>query len=167
VNFRLAAAVFDSHLTAIDRSNRAAQQGPGGGGNVMWFWQEAATWPIWPTWPDFAALARRMADDESGLRREFWRKLKREVASIPFLEDALTAHYCAFDRNTPIHVKAVLVGAIVYFVAPDDLVPDYLSIIGLADDAAVLGMAIKLMSSHIKPEHREAARRMVARLREG
>jgi uncharacterized membrane protein YkvA (DUF1232 family) len=127
----------------------------------MWFWQEAVTWP------DFATLARRVADDESELRRKFWRKLKREVASVPFLEDVLTAHYCAFDRNTPIHVKAMLVGAIVYFVAPDDLIPDYLPIIGFADDAAVLGMAIKLMSSHIKPEHREAARRTVARLREG
>jgi uncharacterized membrane protein YkvA (DUF1232 family) len=126
----------------------------------MWSWQEAVAWP------DLAALTRRIADDESGLRRKFWRKLKREVASIPFLEDVLTAHYCAFDRNTPIHVKAVLVGAIVYFVAPDDLIPDYLPIIGYADDAAVIGMAIKLMSSHIKPEHREAARRMVARLRE-
>jgi uncharacterized membrane protein YkvA (DUF1232 family) len=127
----------------------------------MWFWQEAVTWP------DFATLACRVADDESELRRKFWRKLKREVASVPFLEDVLTAHYCAFDRNTPIHVKAMLVGAIVYFVAPDDLIPDYLPIIGFADDAAVLGMAIKLMSSHIKPEHREAARRMVVRLREG
>jgi len=61
----------------------------------------------------------------------------------------------------------VLDGAIFYFVVPDDLVPDYLPIIGYADDAAVIGMAIKMMSSHIKPEHREAARRMVARLREG
>jgi uncharacterized membrane protein YkvA (DUF1232 family) len=127
---------------------------------LQWSWQEAVPWP------DFAALARRMADDESALRRKFWRKVKREFASVPFLEDALTAHYCAFDRHTPVHVKAVLVGAIVYFVVPDDIVPDYLPIIGYADDAAVLGMAIKLMSSHIKPEHREAARRMVARLRE-
>jgi uncharacterized membrane protein YkvA (DUF1232 family) len=127
---------------------------------LQWPWQEAVAWP------DFAALARRMADDEKDLRREFWRKVKREFASVPFLEDALTAHYCAFDRHTPLHVKAVLVGAIVYFVLPDDIVPDSLPIIGYADDAAVLGMAIKLMSSHIKPEHREAAKRMVARLRE-
>jgi uncharacterized membrane protein YkvA (DUF1232 family) len=118
-------------------------------------------------WPDFAALARRMAEDESALRRKFWRKVKQEVASIPFLEDVLTAHYCAFDRHTPIHVKAVLVGALVYFVMPDDLVPDYLPIIGVADDAAVFGLAFKMMSSHIKPEHREAARRMIVRLREG
>jgi uncharacterized membrane protein YkvA (DUF1232 family) len=126
----------------------------------MWFWQQAAPWS------DFAALTRRMADDEADLRRKLWRKLKREIATIPFLEDVLTAHYCAFDHQTPVHVKAMLVGAIVYFIAPDDLIPDYLPIIGYADDAAVLGMAIKLMSSHIKPEHREAARRMVARLRE-
>jgi uncharacterized membrane protein YkvA (DUF1232 family) len=64
------------------------------------------------------------------------------------------------------HVKAVLVGAIVYFVMPDDLIPDFLPIIGYADDAAVLGAAVKLMSSHIKPEHREAARRTLARIRE-
>jgi len=135
----------------------------------MGFWEQAAKRSDFRPdfWPDFAGLTRRMAADESALRRQFWRKIKREVASVPFLEDVLTAHYCAFDRNTPVHVKAVLVGAIVYFVVPDDLVPDYLPIIGYADDAAVLGMAIKMMSSHIKPEHREAARRMVAQLREG
>jgi uncharacterized membrane protein YkvA (DUF1232 family) len=127
----------------------------------MWFWQEAAAWP------DFGALTRRLAEDESALRQKLWRKLKHEVASLPFLEDVLTAHYCAFDRNTPVHVKAVLVGAIVYFIAPDDLVPDSIPLLGYADDAAVLGMAIKLMSKHIKPEHREAARRVVVRLREG
>ena len=54
----------------------------------MWFWQQAATRPDF--WPDFAALTRRMADDEAGLRRKLWRKLKREVATIPFLEDVLT-----------------------------------------------------------------------------
>jgi len=135
----------------------------------MGFWEQAATWSDFRPdfWPDLAALTRRMAADEIELRQKLWRKLKREVAGVPFLEDVLTAHYCAFDRNTPVHVKAVLVGAIVYFVVPDDLIPDSLPIIGYADDAAVLGMAIKMMSSHIKPEHREAARRMVARLREG
>jgi uncharacterized membrane protein YkvA (DUF1232 family) len=135
----------------------------------MGFWEQAAKWSDFRPdfWPDLASLSRRMADDERGLRRKFWRKLKSEVATLPFLEDVLTAHYCAFDRHTPVHVKAVLVGAIVYFVMPDDLIPDYLPIIGYADDAAVIGMAIKLMSSHIKPEHREAARRTVTRLREG
>jgi len=38
-------------------------------------------------------------------------------------------------------------------------------VFGYADDAAVLAAALKLFSSHIKPEHREAAGRTLARLR--
>jgi uncharacterized membrane protein YkvA (DUF1232 family) len=125
----------------------------------MWFRQQAASWQ------DFAALTRRVTSDERDLRRSFWRKLKQEAANIPFLEEMLTAHYCAFDRQTPFYVKAVLVGAIVYFVVPDDLIPDNIPLIGYADDAAVLAAAFKLVSSHIKPEHREAAQRTLARLR--
>ncbi len=128
----------------------------------MGFWQQTAVWPDL-SWLDLAALGRRIAADEEELRRKFWRKLKREAASMPLVEEVLTAYYCAFDRNTPIYVKVVLVGAIVYFVVPEDLVPD--TLLGLADDAAVLGVAFKLMSSHIKPEHRQAAQDAVARLR--
>ncbi|MFY9692905.1 MAG: YkvA family protein [Xanthobacteraceae bacterium] len=132
----------------------------------MGFWQQAAAWPdfSWPdSWPDFSALGRRVVSDEAELRQKFWRKVKREAAGIPFLEDALTAYYCAFDRTTPLYVKAILVGAIVYFAVPDDLLPD--TLLGLADEAAVLGAAFKLISSHIKPEHRQAAQAMLARLR--
>jgi uncharacterized membrane protein YkvA (DUF1232 family) len=128
----------------------------------MRFWQQTASWQ------DFAALTRGMASSEEALRRKLWRRILREAASLPFLEELLTAHYCAFDRHTPLYVKAVLVGALVYFVVPGHLVPKipkYFSMIGLADDAAVLGAAVKAVSSHIKPEHRQAARRRIARLR--
>ena len=124
----------------------------------MRFWAQAASWP------DFAALTRSVAGDEAGLRRRFWRRLLREAAGIPFLEDVLTAHYCAFDRHTPLYVKAMLVGAIVYLALPDRLLPH--SLIGLADEAAVFAAALKAVSSHIKPEHREAAGLMMARLRD-
>jgi uncharacterized membrane protein YkvA (DUF1232 family) len=129
----------------------------------MWFRQQAAA--ASGTWEDIAALTRRMTQDEAGLRRRLWRKLLREAAGLPFAEEVLTAHYCAFDRKTPVYVKAVLVGAIVYFVVPDHLIPKYISLVGLADDAAVIAVAIKAVSTHIKPEHREAARRTLARLR--
>jgi uncharacterized membrane protein YkvA (DUF1232 family) len=125
----------------------------------MWFRQRTASWQ------DFAALTRRMTSDEEGLRQKFWRKLKREAANIPFLAELLTAHYCAFDRQTPFYVKAALVGAMIYYVVPDDLIPDSIPVIGYADDAAVFAAAFKLLSSHIKPEHREAAQRTLARLR--
>ena len=70
----------------------------------------------------------------------------------------LAAYYCAFDRATPLRVKATLIGAIAYFVLPVDAIPDVLPVIGFTDDAAVLAATIKLVSSHIRPVHRDAAR---------
>ena len=95
---------------------------------------------------------------ERRLRRQFWAKAKRVGASLPFAEDLLAAYYCAFDRNTPLHVKAALVGAIAYFVLPFDAIPDMLPLLGYTDDAAILATALKLVAGHILPEHRDAAR---------
>ena len=96
--------------------------------------------------------------DENALRESFWLKLRRVVGQLPFAEDLLAAYYCAFDRTTPLPVKATLLGAIAYFVLPTDAIPDYIPIIGYTDDAAVLAIAVKMVSDHIKPVHRQAAR---------
>jgi uncharacterized membrane protein YkvA (DUF1232 family) len=117
------------------------------------------------SWADIETLTRRLAADEGELRRSFWKKLKGLAARLPFAEDLIAAHYCAFDRRTPLHVKAALVGALAYFVLPTDFIPDVLPVIGYTDDAAVLAGAIKLVAAHITPEHREAARRTLARMR--
>ena len=111
-----------------------------------------------------AAFWRREDNDDSSLRRSFWRKLKRVAAHIPFAEELLAAYYCAFDRDTPLPVKATLVGALAYFILPVDAIPDVLPVIGFTDDAAVLATAIKLVASHIRPAHREAARSTLAKL---
>jgi uncharacterized membrane protein YkvA (DUF1232 family) len=110
---------------------------------------------------------RRFAANEQAARRKLWRKLRALAASLPFAEDLLAAHYCAFDRETPAHVKAVLLGAIAYFIVPSDLIPDYIPMIGYTDDAAVLATAINLVASHLTADHREAARRLLSRLRDG
>jgi uncharacterized membrane protein YkvA (DUF1232 family) len=107
--------------------------------------------------------ARQAERDEARVRRGFWSKAKRVAARLPFAEDLLSAYYCAFDRSTPIQVKAALLGALAYFVLPVDLIPDILPVLGYADDAAVLATALRLVASHIRPEHREAARQALAR----
>ena len=116
-------------------------------------------------WMDAEAPASHAAADEEQVRRRFWRKLRKLAARLPFAEDLIAAHYCAFDRETPAHVKAALVGALAYFVLPADLIPDVLPVIGYTDDAAMLAAAIKLVASHITPDHREAARRTLMRMR--
>jgi uncharacterized membrane protein YkvA (DUF1232 family) len=118
------------------------------------------------TWneADYSAPdADRVARDEEAVRRGFWKKARRVAAGLPFAEDLLAAYYCAFDHETPMQVKAALVGALAYFVLPFDFVPDVLPVLGFADDAAVLATALRLVAGHMRPEHREAARRALER----
>jgi len=110
-------------------------------------------------------LAKDYAKDHARVRREFWAKIKKVVSKLPFAEDLLSAYYCAFDRQTPRLVQATLLGALAYFILPFDIIPDMLPVLGFTDDAAILATAIKLVSSHIKPEHHEAARTALRRLR--
>ncbi len=108
--------------------------------------------------------ATSCGNDDGALRRSFWRKIRRVAAGIPFAEDLLAAYYCAFDRNTPLQVKATLVGAIAYFVLPIDAIPDVMPVLGFTDDAAVLAAALNLVAVHILPLHREAARNALDKL---
>ncbi len=103
--------------------------------------------------------------DEERVRREFWEKAKRVAARLPFAEQLLAAYYCALDHGTPVQVKAMLFAALAYFVLPFDFFPDLLPLIGFTDDMAVLLIALRLISSNLRPEHRAAARDAVERLR--
>jgi uncharacterized membrane protein YkvA (DUF1232 family) len=107
--------------------------------------------------------AEQLAKDRESVRKRFWIKLKRVVAGLPFAEDLLAAYYCAFDKQTPRHVQVALLGAIAYFILPFDFIPDMMPILGFTDDAAVLANAIRLVATHIRPEHREAARAALKR----
>jgi len=107
----------------------------------------------------------RGAREAERVRREFWRKARRVAAGLPFAEDLLAAYYCAFDRATPVQAKAALVGALAYFVLPVDAMPDVLPFVGFTDDAAVLLRALRMVGAHMRPEHRDAARAALARMK--
>jgi len=121
--------------------------------------QRAAAW-------DYGGANDRASRDEARVRRGFWPKVGRVAARLPFAEDFLAAYYCAFDRATPLQVRAALLAALAYFVLPFDFIPDLLPLVGYADDAAVLLTALRLVSSHMRDEHRAAARAALARMRE-
>jgi uncharacterized membrane protein YkvA (DUF1232 family) len=105
----------------------------------------------------------KFAREKAYVRRSFWAKAKRVAAGLPFAEDLLAAYFCAFDRETPRHVQAALIGALAYFVLPFDIIPDMMPLLGFTDDAAVLATALRMVSTHIRPEHRAAARQAIAR----
>lgn len=111
-----------------------------------------------------AALGRQIslrafAERERKVRRDFWAKLKRVAARIPFIEDLVAAYYCAMDPATPLRVRGMLLAALAYFILPTDLIPDIVGGLGFADDMALLTAVVGLVSSHITSTHRAAAAR--------
>ena len=105
--------------------------------------------------------ADRLAEDRESVRRRFWRSgswpscLSPKICSPPIIVRSTS--------STPRHVQAALLGAIAYFILPFDFIPDMLPVLGFTDDAAVLAAAIRLVATHITPEHRDAARAALKR----
>ena len=105
----------------------------------------------------------RYAADQATVAAGFRDKLRDAAGRIPFVEDALAAYYCALDRGTPVQVKAVLMGALAYFVLPSDMIPDFILGLGFTDDAAVLYAAIRTVAPNIRAHHRTRARAALRR----
>jgi len=104
------------------------------------------------------AEADKLKRDRTRVERDFWQKLKATCRKIPFIDDLTSVYYCAIDPSTPLQVKAILFGALGYFVVPFDVLPDFMPLLGFTDDAAVLYAAIRTVLPHIKPEHRVRAK---------
>lgn len=94
---------------------------------------------------------------EKSVRSKFWPTMKRAARYVPFSRDVVAAYYCATDPATPTRVRGVLLAALGYFVLPIDVVPDFLAVVGFTDDVAVLAAAFRMIQTHIKDRHYEAA----------
>jgi uncharacterized membrane protein YkvA (DUF1232 family) len=97
--------------------------------------------------------------DQALVEDSFWEKFRAVAARLPFAEDLLTAYYTATDPHTPQRVRTVLFAALAYFVMPMDLIPDFVIALGFTDDAVVLAAALRTLAAHIRPRHRDLARR--------
>lgn len=100
----------------------------------------------------------KLARDERVVKSVFWPKVRATLGKVPFTEDAVAAFYCATDRGTPAYVRAILFGALAYFIAPIDIIPDFIAGLGFTDDATVLMAAFSAVRKHLTPEHRSRAR---------
>ena len=99
-----------------------------------------------------------MPGQRGRVERGFWTKVRRTLGRVPFVEEAVAAYFCATDRDTPLQVKAILMGALAYFVVPTDMIPDFIAAFGFTDDAAVFYAALRMVAPHIQDRHRDRAR---------
>jgi len=107
----------------------------------------------------------RLAREEPRLQRRFWRKIKAVLGYLPLAETFLAAFFAAIDPKTPAAAKAILLGAIGYFVIPIDMIPDMLGALGYTDDVAVVLAAIRAVEGSITDGHREKAKAWLDRAR--
>ncbi|MCO5733560.1 YkvA family protein [Rhizobium sp. SSA_523] len=91
------------------------------------------------------------------IRSKFWPTMKRAMRYIPFSRDLAAAYFCAMDPQTPVRVRGILLAALGYFVLPLDFLPDIFAVVGFTDDIAVLMAAFRMIQSHIKDSHYQAA----------
>ena len=113
--------------------------------------------------PDIEILGPEdQAEKEARIRARFWPTVRKALRTIPFIDEVAAAYYAMLDPATPTRARLTLVAALAYFVAPFDLVPDLILGLGFLDDASVLMAALAAVRGSIKPEHREAAKRVLA-----
>lgn len=93
-----------------------------------------------------------------------WAKIKSyaKVAGSEVVEKALQLYYALQNSNTPIWAKTVIIGALGYFISPMDVVPDVAPLIGYADDAGVLAMAVATVASYITDDIKAKAKTKLA-----
>jgi len=57
-----------------------------------------------------------------------------------------------FHPNTPRYIKAILIAAGIYLISPVDLIPDWIGVLGIVDDIAVVpslvGLALNLLKKN-------------------
>ena len=87
---------------------------------------------------------------------KFFSKLGQEV-----VYQILVMFYCLFEPSVPSHIKATIVGALSYFIAPIDLIPDLAPIVGLSDDITAIASAYAMAQIYATPQVREKAQNKV------
>lgn len=98
---------------------------------------------------------------ERRTKKKFWKKVKSRAISAgrTVIVQAYTLYYCLIDKDTPYWVKTTILGALAYFINPVDAIPDAIAGVGYTDDASVFSGALLAIGAHIKPEHRERAKK--------
>ncbi len=92
---------------------------------------------------------------------DFWNKLRRfaRQAGREVVEKALWLYYALKRPETPAWAKRTIVGALVYFILPIDLVADLAPLVGFTDDLSVLLLAVGTVAAHITPEVKAQAQK--------
>ena len=85
---------------------------------------------------------------------KLWDKLKKFAAKLGGKATyyALILYYVLQSPDVTVANKALILGALGYFILPIDLIPDVIPALGFTDDAAALALAYKAVEASVTPE---------------
>ena len=88
-------------------------------------------------------------------------KLLGEVILLPILK----GYYVLISPTTKAGEKALLLGALGYFILPFDFIPDFLAgLLGFGDDLMVITYALTKVQNNLTPEIEEKAKRTMRKI---
>jgi uncharacterized membrane protein YkvA (DUF1232 family) len=102
--------------------------------------------------PGRGAGARDAEADQQTVESEFAEKLRR--AKVKFTGDLKALYKFMLDPKAPATAKGVAVAALLYFVLPIDVIPDWIPVLGYADDAAVVAAAVSYLAPYLSAYRR-------------
>jgi uncharacterized membrane protein YkvA (DUF1232 family) len=98
---------------------------------------------------ELRALTTRAARKLAGAG-EVSEKFAAARAQVNALLALLKAYVSGEYRNVSARSLITIVAAVLYFVVPMDLIPDFLLALGLLDDAAVIGYAFSVVRAEVR-----------------
>jgi len=85
------------------------------------------------------------------VEENLWTKLERVGKKVSFAKDILALVNYMRDSLVSWHRKAIVVGALIYFISPIDTIPDIAPLIGYLDDLGVITALLKFLGSELMP----------------
>ena len=89
-----------------------------------------------------------------------WKKMGNvaKKAGLKTIYMVLLLYYVLKDPSTPKQYKAMIIGALGYFILPLDLIPDFIPVAGYTDDVAALAGALFAVAKCVSPEIKNQAK---------
>jgi uncharacterized membrane protein YkvA (DUF1232 family) len=85
------------------------------------------------------------------IESKIWVKLEKFGKKISFAKDIIALYHYLVDRDVSWHRKAIVAGALIYFIAPIDAIPDLAPLVGYMDDLGVITATLKFLGSELIP----------------
>ena len=147
------AEIYRTNLAALDTGNYGTVSSGDGSGASKHLTEADVT----ETLQNGIKSAEEMLNDKEK-QEAFLKKLKAKMKSIPMVGNVLTniptmfrlasSYFKGEYEDIPRKHLLLIVSALTYLIAPVDLIPDFIPVVGLVDDMAVISACIKMT----KPE---------------